>query len=44
MKVITMTFYFTGEGVPFNVSITPVNLGGPGSINSVILFTRQLSK
>ncbi len=38
-------FYtITGEGVPYNVSITPVNLGGPGSINSVILFTRQLSK
>ncbi len=34
----------SGEGVPYNVSVTPVNLAGPGSINSVTLFTRELSK
>ncbi len=34
----------TGDGVPYNVSVTPVNLAGPGSINRVTLFTRELSK
>ena len=34
----------SGEGVPYNVSITPVNLAGPGIVNSVTLFTRELSK
>ncbi len=33
-----------GEGVPYNISITPVNLAGPGIISSVTLFTRELSK
>ncbi len=37
-------FIIAGEGVPYNVSITPVNLAGPGNINSVTLFTRELSK
>ena len=35
---------WAGEGVPYYVSITPVNLAGPGSINSVTLFTRELGK
>ncbi len=33
----------SGEGIPYNVSITPVNLAGPGSIYRVNLFTSELS-
>ncbi len=34
----------SGEGVPYNVSITPVNLAGPGIVKRVTLFTKELSK
>ncbi len=34
----------SGEGVPYNASISPVNLAGPGIVNTVTLFTRELSK
>lgn len=30
-------------GVPYNVSITPVNGAGPGNFNTVVNFTQQLS-
>ena len=33
-----------GEGVLYNVSVTPVNLAGLGSIRRVTLFSRELSK
>ena len=39
-----LDIHATGEGIPYNVSITPVNLAGPGSINSVTLFTREFGK
>ncbi len=42
--ISTLQLNISVEGVPYNVSITPVNLAGPGSINSVTLFTRELSK
>ena len=30
-----------GEGVPYNVSVTPVNITSPGSITIVTLFTSK---
>ena len=31
-------------GVPYNVSVWPVNLAGPGNVSTDIFFTREMSK
>ena len=39
-----MHAFDTAAGVPYNVSVIPVNLAGEGEFETVTLFTEELSK
>ena len=39
-----LIIFHTAAGVPYNVSVIPVNLAGEGEFETMILFTEELSK
>ena len=39
-----MHAFDTAAGVPYNVSVIPVNLAGEGEFETMTLFTEELSK